>query len=115
MLEIEVKYPLADRATVVAQLLTWGAIAAAPRTDEDQYFNAPDRDFKQTDEAFRLRRIGARNFFTYKGPKLDTATKTRTEIELPFADGREQDAVRMLVCLGYRPVAGVRKASPCVN
>ena len=109
MLEIEVKFPLADRTAVVAHLLAWGATADAPRTDEDQYFNAPDRDFKQTDEAFRLRRIGARNFFTYKGPKLDAATKTRTEIELPFAEGHEADAVRMLVCLGYRPVAVVRK------
>ena len=111
MLEIEVKYPLPDRDAVVGMLRGWGATADAPRVDEDHYFNAPDRDFKATDEAFRLRRIGAKNCFTYKGPKRDAATKTRTEIELPFADGEAAlaDAARMLVCLGYRPVAVVRK------
>jgi adenylate cyclase, class 2 len=111
MLEIEVKYPLADRAAVVAQLVTWGATTDAPRTDVDHYFNGPDRDFKQTDESFRVRRIGERNFITYKGPKIETETKTRTEIELSIAggDAGAADAQRMLVCLGYKPVAVVRK------
>lgn len=111
MLEIEVKYPLPDREAVVRTLLAWGATADAPRVDEDHYFNAPDRDFKTTDEAFRLRRVGPKNCFTYKGPKRDAATKTRTEIELPFADGGAalDTAARMLACLGYRPVAVVRK------
>jgi adenylate cyclase class 2 len=111
MLEVEVKYRLADRAAVVATLAAWGATADPDRTDVDQYFNAPDRDFSLTDEAFRLRRIGPRNALTYKGPKRDAATKTRTEVEVPLADGDgpAADAHRMLVRLGYRPVAVVRK------
>jgi adenylate cyclase class 2 len=111
MLEIEVKYPLADLAPVRRQLLAWGATAEAVREDVDQYFNAPDRDFARTDEALRLRAIGESNYITYKGPKTDPQTKTRTEIEVAFAPAGDQ-AVQMgllLQHLGYRPVAVVRK------
>lgn len=111
MLEIEVKYRNADPTLLEARLAALGAVRVETRTESDQYFNAPDRDLKQTDEAFRLRRIGNSSRFTYKGPKRDTETKTRPEIEVPLADGDEPAAyaVRMLVCLGYRPVAIVTK------
>jgi adenylate cyclase class 2 len=112
MLEVEVKYRNPDPAALLAKLHSLGAVHLETRTESDQYFNAPDRDLKQTDEAFRLRRIGNTSRFTYKGPKRDTETKTRPEIEVPLADGDgpAADAVQMLVCLGYRPVAVVRKS-----
>jgi adenylate cyclase class 2 len=111
MLEVEMKFRLADWATVVAKLTEWGATPDPVRKDTDSYFNAPDRDFAQTDEAVRVRRVGNVTVLTYKGPKIDTATKTRTEIELPLADGPSSaaDAVRFLSALGYRPVAVVTK------
>ena len=73
--------------------------------------DGPYRDFAATDEAFRIRRIGVRNFLTYKGPKRDKQTKSRTELELPIADGPDAAtiAVKMLTHLGYRPVAVVTK------
>ena len=88
-----------------------GASIDAPLQEVDQYFNAPDRDFARTDEALRLRRIGSTNFVTYKGPKTDSQTKTRSEIEVPLAPG---DTVAkqfsdLLVHLGYRAVAAVTK------
>lgn len=112
MIEVEMKFRVPDWATVLAQLARWGAVAAAPRKDTDHYFSAPDRDFAQTDEALRLRRIGPVNTLTYKGPKIDTVTKARTEIELPLADGAENaaTAVKFLSSLGYRPVAVVAKS-----
>jgi adenylate cyclase class 2 len=112
MLEVEVKYARADFAAVEARLREWGAREDPPRTDADHYFNAPDRDFAVTDEALRLRRIGDRNLVTYKGPKRDAQTKTRTEIEVPIApgDAAAADFTRLLMHLGYRPVAVVRKA-----
>lgn len=85
MLEIEVKYPVRDWEDVQRQLQKWGASCDPPREDVDQYFNAPDRDFAKTDEAVRVRQIGEANFVTYKGPKTDAHTKTRTEIEVPLA------------------------------
>ena len=111
MLEVEMKFRVQDWSAVVAKLADWSAVPAPVRKDTDHYFNAPDRDFAQTDEAVRIRRIGTANLFTYKGPKLDSATKTRTEIELPLADGPgpATDAVRFLSALGYRPVAVVSK------
>jgi adenylate cyclase class 2 len=111
MLEIEVKYPAADLVSIERQLAAWGARLDAPRQDADQYFNAPDRDFAKTDEALRLRRIGNDNYVTYKGPKIDAQTKTRTEIELPIAAGDQAAAqfAQLLTHLGYRAVATVRK------
>lgn len=112
MLEVEMKFRVADWASVVSHLQNLSAVAAPPRKDTDHYFNAPDRDFAQTDEAVRIRRIGTANVLTYKGPKMDTTTKTRNEIELKLIEGpgTAADAVRFLSALGYRPVAVVSKA-----
>jgi adenylate cyclase class 2 len=111
MLEVEMKFRLPDWTALTAKLAEWGATADPVRKDTDNYFNAPDRDFAQTDEAVRVRRVGVSNVLTYKGPKLDTVTKTRTEIELKLADGPNPaaDAVKFLSALGYRPVAVVTK------
>lgn len=112
MLEVETKFPTADFAPLQARLADWGAAGPVERQEADHYFNAPDRDFARTDEALRLRRIGAANFVTYKGPKCDAQTKTRTEIEVPLAQGAEpaEQFVQLLRHLGYRPVAVVRKS-----
>ena len=111
MLEVEAKYRAADWGAVRAKLQQWGAAADPVRTDEDHYFNAPDRDFARTGEAFRLRRIGDDNRLTYKGPRREAATKTRPEIELPVAPGADAaaTATRLLTSLCYRPVAVVTK------
>lgn len=111
MLEVEVKYPVADIESVARTLAGLGATPGADRTDRDHYFNAPDLDFALTDEAVRLRRIGRANRLTYKGPKLDTISKTRTEIEIRLADGdaTAADAERLLLALRYRAVAVVTK------
>ncbi len=111
MLEVEVRYRTANPDGVIARLLAWGAVAAAERTDSDLYFNAPDRDLKASDEAFRLRRIDTKNCFTYKGPRRDTETRTRTEIEVPLGEGTQiaTDAEQLLLALGYRPVVTVIK------
>lgn len=111
MLEIEMKFPVPDFAPIEAIVRTWQSRPEAPIEEADHYFNSPDRDFARTDEAFRLRRIGASNRLTYKGPKSPGLAKTRTEIEVSLLDGQAaaDDMQRMLVCLGYRPVAIVKK------
>lgn len=111
MLEVEVKYRVPDPAGLLVKVESVAAFVE-DRTDEDHYHAAPDRDFARTDEAVRLRRIGGRNYLTYKGPKREAATKTRPEVELPLGDGPEvaADALRFLAGLGYRPVGVVRKA-----
>lgn len=111
MLEVELKYAVADHHAVSARLLQLGAAPDATRQDVDRYFNAPDRDFARTDEALRIRSNGKANFVTYKGPKLDAQSKTRTEIEVPLAAGADvaERFGLLLEHLGYRPVHVVRK------
>jgi len=111
MLEIEVKYPVADLTAIKERLGALGAALAVQRQDADRYFNAPDRDFAKTDEALRIRCIADTNRVTYKGPKFDKATKTRVEIEATLGAGAENadTFARLLTNLGYRPVETVRK------
>ncbi len=111
MLEIELKFPVSDRAHLLSRLRALGYTPAQPRAEVDVYFAAPDRDFAKTDEALRLRRIASTNVLTYKGPRQGTAAKTRLECEVPLADGPEAAACmeQLLGHLGYRLVGNVRK------
>jgi adenylate cyclase, class 2 len=111
LLEVEAKYRLPDRDRLEAKLAELNAIDHGGRTDVDTYLNAPDRDFAKTDEALRLRRIGEKLLLTYKGPRKDSATKTRREIETPVGQGDAQAAtlLQLFESLGYRKVAEVVK------
>ena len=111
MLEIELKFHLPDPAALRRELAAFDVQWHEPEEQVDCYFNHPARDFVQTDEALRLRQMGGDNVITYKGPKLDAATKTRREIELPIAAGKEGLAQfgQLLEVLSFRRVAEVRK------
>jgi adenylate cyclase class 2 len=111
MLEIEMKFPVADFAGLEQRLAACGAMPGKTLDEVDHYFNAPDRDFARTDEALRIRRIGTTNLVTYKGARRDAETKTRTEIEVSLGEGdiAAADFERLLTHLGYRGVALVRK------
>jgi adenylate cyclase class 2 len=111
MLEVEMKFPVADLARLGVLLQERGGQPGAVVEEADAYYNAPDRDFARTDEALRLRRVGARTLVTYKGPKLDAQTKTRVELEAALADGQDTGAqfAGILEHLGYRPVTVVKK------
>ena len=110
-LEVEQKYRLASFADVTAQLTSLGCRFEKTLSQADLYFAHPARDFRATDEALRLRRSGDEVCITYKGPKLDTTTKTRREIELPIANGEQgYEAYReLLTVLGFREVREVCK------
>lgn len=117
MLEIELKFPVASFDGVKSHL---NRLQAAPQptiAEADHYFNAPDRDFGKTDEAFRLRCIGAENRITYKGPKQGGLAKTRTEIEIALAPGAvaAEEFCRLVQHLGYRPTAVVKKRRTCYD
>ncbi len=111
MFEIEQKFTHADFAHLERRLTEWGAALGEAHVESDYYFNAPDRDFAKTDEAFRLRRVGSENFLTYKGPKQKADVKVRTELEIPIqsGDAAAADMTRLLTHLGYRFVAVVKK------
>lgn len=111
MLEIEIKYAGVDHAALEKTLATWKTTPFEEQTEEDQYLAAPDRDFRITGEAFRMRRVGKDSYLTYKGKRLQGEAKVRTELELPLPPGEEMASqyLQLFRHLGFRPVALVRK------
>ena len=112
MFEVEQKFRVADFEAIEGRLASLGASIGESAVQADSYFAHPARDFASTDEALRIRQVGQDNFITYKGPKIDAGTKTRREIELPFAPGgrRAEQLGELLQALSFTPVAVVRKA-----
>lgn len=80
-------------------------------TQVDTYYDAPDRDFVETDEALRIREETKAGetavLVTYKGPLVEAASKTREEAETAVGDGEEMRSI--LSGLGYEAAATVRK------
>lgn len=109
--EVEQKFPVADLAAIAAKLAALGAEFSPAREESDRYYAHPARDFAQTDEALRIRRVGPAAQITYKGPKIDALTKTRREIELPLGAGEEVATAwaGLLEAVGFTPAAEVRK------
>ncbi len=102
MLEVEVK---AQCKGPEAKLMSMGAKEKELQFQRDVYFNSPVRDFKKTDEAFRIRCLNGNYFLTYKGPRIDSDTKTREEIEVPADPGVQE----ILEKLGFMQAAIVEK------
>lgn len=109
--EVEMKFRVGDHSALAGRLSDIGVLADVPQAQDDLYLAHPSRDFAATDEALRLRRDGQSNHVTYKGPRRPGPTKTREEIEVPFADGPEGRAemARLFNRLGFRTVLEVRK------
>ena len=111
MYEIELKVR-ADHGPVRERLGELGADPLDTVTQVDTYYDHPDRNFARTDEALRIRREEPADDdpvtrLTYKGPLVESASKTREEIETRVGDGDAMDAA--LRGLGFDPVPPVRK------
>jgi len=108
--EVEAKFRVARWEPVMEAVRGLGGAWGPVRAQCDLYLAHPARDFARTDEALRIRQDGDAFRLTYKGPKLDRATKTRKELELPLADPAAAESLRRIFeSLGFRPVALVRK------
>jgi adenylate cyclase class 2 len=110
MYEVEVKVR-ADHASVRTALAASEATRREAVTQADTYYDHPARDFAATDEALRVRRErregAATAAITYKGPRVEAESKTRTEIETGVEDGDDADGV--LRAVGFEPVGTVEK------
>jgi len=110
MYEVEIKLR-ADHDVLRHRLDDLGAERVETVRQVDTYFDAPHRDFAQTDEALRIRRehrdddTGER--LTYKGPLIEAESKTREEIETSLTSGDDVRAI--LEALGFEPAATVTK------
>jgi len=128
-LEVEAKARCTDPELIVHRLESMGAVFCGTCEQSDTYFRHPCRDYSRTDEAIRMRResgriivdgeagtsggtaapgpAAVRSCITYKGPKVDPATKTRVEIESAVADTEGMRSI--LEALGFIPVLEVDK------
>ncbi len=109
--EVEQKFRVNDVQAIRSALAELGVHWQKPIHQLDHYFNHPARDFGRTDEALRIRRVDEQNFITYKGPKIDAATKTRRELELPLPSGADaaEHFSELLLALGFIAVGTVSK------
>ena len=121
MYEVELKVR-ADHDAVEERLDALGATALGRVRQVDTYYDAPHRDFAETDEALRVREETAASGtghgetgrdgetetrLTYKGPLVEAESKTREEAETAVAD---PDATRAILGgLDFEPAATVRK------
>lgn len=113
MIEVEIKLPVYRRSFTEHMLLAEGFTAGELVKESDWYYNAPDRNFNDTDEALRIRTtesLSSLEIFsvlTYKGPKLDKVSMARREIETAIAE--EEKVREILISLGYTELAPVTK------
>lgn len=107
MIEVEIKAVLKN-PNISDTVKSLGYLLEEELTETDIYFNASERDFRKTDEALRLRRSGGRTYITYKGPKQDSLSQTRNELETAVED---LDIMKgILTALGYQAIFTVEKS-----
>ena len=121
MIEVEIRINLSVSGIIRKKFEEFNGVYKLSLNHEDTYFNMPKglRDFKQTDEALRLRKSIEFNrnikgmgkeinyFITYKGKKIDTTTKTREEIEVKLNE--TENMANLLKLLGFQEVFTVIK------
>lgn len=73
----------------------------------DTYYNSPIRDFKESDEALRIRIVNNEAELTYKGPKLSNKSKSREELTVKIDNPDVMD--KILQKLGFVSVFKVEK------
>lgn len=124
-IEVELKFRVENLELLRERLLSMGALPSVTESHQDTYFRHPCRDFTETREALRIRRVEvvrANNNdldepadearVTYKGPPLAGDVKARHELEwaLQPSDPDGQNLQRLLVFLGFSAVTTVRKS-----
>lgn len=113
MIEVEVKLPLHRRDNAENELLRLGFIPGDLLRETDIYYNSEYHDFMKFDEALRIRRCENMTkatvsaVLTYKGPKIDSVSMTRKEVETRIEDPVTMQEI--LLALGYREMIPVRK------
>lgn len=110
MYEVELKIA-ADHESVRPRLDTLGAQPRNQVQQVDRYFDAPHRDFADTDEALRVRTEESEQKetteLTYKGPLVEDESKTREELTTRLVD--QGTTAEILESLGFEHSATVRK------
>ncbi len=119
MLEIETKFRVEDAQAYEALLKeTQGVEFGAPLFESDVFFTNATLGFPNKGKSLRVRRSGDLLATTFKGPRLDSTTKAREEIELALAPKgcdeatlvkTREDWIRFYERLGFQPFGLVEK------
>ena len=115
MVEVEIKIPIEgvfleeDPQTYITRQI---GVPYEEIEQRDVYFQSPIKDFHQTDEALRIRKIESKGKkeiveVTYKGPKIGPMMKIREE--LTFTTVQYLNAVNVFERLGYTIVTEIKK------
>jgi len=108
MLEVELKVKIPSLDPVREQLVRSNARSGGKVHEHDIYYNAPHRDFGQTDEAVRVRYTDNHAVVTYKGPKIKKfGLKAREELNFAVESGKTFET--MLDRLGFTRTLEVNK------
>ncbi len=111
MIEVEMKAKIDDYKKMLEKINSIGGTYSHTEKQYDIYYNAPDKDYRKTDEALRIREIpdgdDFKRILTYKGPKIDTESKTRKEIEVSIDNTDNMNDI--LNSLGFKAAAVVNK------
>jgi adenylate cyclase class 2 len=108
MLEVEAKFAVPEPGDVRDRLNRQRVPMVRRQQERDVYYNAPHRDFGETDEALRVRYDDTGVSVTYKGPKVRVGSaKAREEFNLAVASGETLEEI--LSRLGFRRAAVVSK------
>ncbi len=127
MFEVEIKVQIQDLEELRDIIRYNGGSYKISLLHEDLYFNMPKelRDFKNTDEAIRLRKseefdkndddilLTSNCYLTYKGKKIDSTTKTRQEIEVMIDNFDNMKDI--LKVLGFQEVLTIQKERELYN
>jgi adenylate cyclase class 2 len=108
MLEVELKVKIPSLDPVREQLVQNHAQSSGRVHEHDIYYNAPHRDFGQTDEAVRIRYTDDHAVVTYKGPKIrKSGLKAREELNFAVESGAAFET--LLDRLGFTRTLEVNK------
>lgn len=108
MLEIEIKVRVPDLQPIRERILASGAPLLGEGVEFDAYYNSPERNFAESDEALRLRKADDYALLTYKGPKIGAGSfKAREELNIRVESLETMDT--LLQRIGFQKTAAVRK------
>ena len=110
--EVEVKYFVLNINQLLEKIRSFSVVFSEPFEEHDTFYQHPCRDFAETDECLRIRKSVGEYRITYKGPKIDTESKTRREIEM-FLTSDPKIAFQwseLLAAIGFSPVFELKKS-----
>ncbi len=106
--EIEVKFPLADRATVVRRLEGLRAERLYPETFEDNIVLDRRGELRTRGSVLRVRKFGKYTLVTFKGPTaIMGGVRSREEVQTGIES--LERALALFDLLGFKPVFRYQK------